>query len=150
MKRAMSAAVLVVLLMLSSGGLVEGKPYRPVSIHNPTYAADIPDNVILPDTSKLELAVPPRKHPNDPNLIMLLYRDLGFRYFDETSGEEIFPFMELIKKEEGGFHLVTLAFINEEVKIEVYEDAGAMKGHASDRLARFVSSKERLIRRVRR
>ncbi len=148
MKKTMRTAALVILLALNLGGLVEGKPYRPLSIHNPNYEADIPDNVILPDASKLELAVPPRKHPNDPNLIMLLYRDPAFRYFDETSGEEIFPLMELIKKEEGIFHLITLAFINEEVKIEVYEDAGAMKGRASDRLVIFVSNKQRLIRKI--
>ena len=58
--------------------------------------------------------------------------------------------MELIKKEEGSFHLITLAFINEEVEIEVYEDGGAFRGRASDRLEKFVSNKERLIRRVRR
>lgn len=148
MEKAMTTAALVVLLTLNLGGLVEGKPYRPVSIHNPNYEAEIPDNVILPDANKFELAVPPRKHPNNPNLIMLLYRDPAFRYFDETSGEEIFPFMELIKKEGGVFHLITLAFINEEVKIEVYEDAGAMKGRASNRLEKFVSSRERLIRKV--
>ena len=141
---------MILLLALYLGGIVEGKPYRPVSINNPTYAADIPDYVILPDTSKLELAGPPRKHPNDHNLLMLLYRDSVFGYFDETTGEEIFPYMELIKKEEGGFHIITLAFINEEVKIEVYEDGGAFRGRASDRLEKFVSNKERLIRRVRR
>jgi len=152
MKRTMSKAglVLVVSLTLGLGSLVEGKPYRPVSIHNPNYVADIPDNVILPDTSRFELAGPPRKHPHDPNLIMLLYRDSAFGYFDDTTSEEIFPYMELIKKEEGGFHLITLAFINEEVKIEVYEDGGAFRGRASDRLKKFVSNKERLIRRVRR
>ena len=150
MKRTMSTAVMILLLALYLGGIVEGKPYRPVSINNPTYAADIPDYVILPDTSKLELAGPPRKHPNDHNIIMLLYRDSIFGYFDDTTGEEIFPYMELIKKEEGGFHLITLAFINEEVKIEVYEDGGAFRGRASDRLEKFVSDKERLIRRVRR
>ena len=150
MKKKMSTAALVILLALNLGGLAEGKPFRPVSINNQTYAADIPDYVILPDTSKLELAGPPRKHPNDHNLLMLLYRDSLFEYFDETTGEEIFPYMELIKKEEGGFHLITLAFINEEVKIEVYEDGGAFRGRARDRLEKFVSNKERLIRRVRR
>jgi hypothetical protein len=150
MKRTMSTAVMILLLALYLGGIVEGKPYRPVSINSPTYAADIPDHVILPDTSMLELAGPPRKHPNDRNIIMILYRDSVFGYFDDTTGEEIFPYMELIKKEEGGFHLITLAFINEEVKIEVYEDGGAFRGRASDRLEKFVSNKERLIRRVRR
>ncbi len=150
MKKTMSMAALVILLTLSLGRLVEGKPYRPVSINHPTYAADIPDYVILPDTRKLELAGPPRKHPNDHNIIMLLYRDSVFGYFDETTGEEIFPYMELIKKEGGDFHLITLAFINEEVKTEVYEDGGAFRGRASDRLEKFVSNKERLIRRVRR
>ncbi len=150
MKRAMGIAAVVLLLALNWGGVVEGKTYRPVSIHNPNYAADIPDYVILPDTSKFELAGPPRKHPNDHNIIMILYRDSVFGYFDDTTGEEIFPYMELIKKEEGGFHLITLAFINEEVKIEVYEDGGALRGQASDRLEKFVSSKERLIRKVRR
>ena len=150
MKKTMNTAALVILFTLNLGGVVEGKPYRPVSINHPTYAADIPDYVILPDPSKLELAGPPRKHPNDHNIIMLLYRDSVFGYFDETSGEEIFPYMELIKKEGGGFHLITLSFINAEVKIEVYEDGGAFSGRASDRLDKFVSNKERLIRRVRR
>ena len=149
MKKIMGTAALAVLLTLNLGGLVEGKPYRPVSVNHPNYAVDIPDNVILPDTSMFELAGPPRKHPNDHNIIMLLYRDSIFGYFDDTTGEEIFPYMELIKKEEGGFHLITLAFINEEVKIEVYEDGGAFRGRASDRLEKFVSDKERLIRRVR-
>jgi len=150
MKKTMGIAALALLLALNWGGVAEGKPYRPKSIHNLNYAADIPDNVILPDSSKFELAGPPRKHPNDHNIIMILYRDSVFGYFDETTGEEIFPYMELIKKEEGVFHLITLAFINEEVKIEVYEDDGAFKGRASDRLIKFVSNKERLIRRVRR
>ncbi len=152
MKKAVSKAglVLVVFLALSSGSLVEGKPYRPASINNPNYVAEIPDNVILPDTGKFELAGPPRKHPNNPNLIMLLYRDSTFGYFDETSGEEIFPYMELLKKEDGGLHLVTLAFINEGAQIELYEDGGAFTGKASDRLNKFISKKERPIRRVRR
>jgi hypothetical protein len=148
MEKTIIKVVVVIFLMLGLGSLVEGKPFRPVSINNPSYMAEIPDNVFLPDTSKFELAVPPRKHPNDPNLLMVLYRDSSSQYFDEVSGEEIFPYMELIKKEEGGFHLVTLAFINEEVKIEVYEDIGAFRGRASDRLEKFVSNKERLIRRV--
>jgi len=148
MKKTMSKAALVILLTLSLGGWVEGKPYKPVSINNPDYTAEIPDNVILPDIRKLELAVPPRKSPNDPNLIMLLYKDSSFRYFDETNGEEIYPYMELIKKEEGVFHLITLAFINGEIQIEVYEDGGAFRGGASDRLDKFVSNKGLLIRRV--
>ncbi len=150
MKKTMSKAGLVVVAFLTLGlaDLVEGKPYRPVSIHNPNYMADIPDSVILPDASRFELAGPPRKHPQDPNLMMLLYRDSAFGYFDETTGEEIFPYMELIKKEDGAFHLITLAFINEGVQIELYEDGGAFKGRASDRLNKFISNQERLIRKV--
>jgi hypothetical protein len=141
----MGQAILYGFLILALIGWVEAKPYRAMSINNPNYKAEIPDSVILPDTSKFELAEPPRKHPNDPNLIMLLYQNPAFRYFDITTGEEIFPFMELIKKQEGAFHLVTLAFINEEGKIEVYEDEDAFKGRAIDRLIKFPISKERRI-----
>jgi len=144
----MGQAILYGFLILALIGWVEAKPYRPISINNPNYAAEIPDSVILPDTSKFQLAEPPRKHPNDPNLIMLLYQNPAFRYFDITTGEEIFPFMELIKKQEGAFHLVTLAFINEEGEIEVYEDAGAFKGRAIDKLDKFLTNKERQIRKA--
>jgi hypothetical protein len=141
----MGQAILYGFLILALIGWVEAKPYRAMSINNPNYKAEIPDSVILPDTSKFELAEPPRKHPNDPNLMMLLYQNPAFRYFEVTTDEEIFPFMELIKKEEGAFHLVTLAFINEEGKIEVYEDEGAFRGRAIDRLIKFPISKERRI-----
>jgi hypothetical protein len=144
----MGQAILYGFLILALIGWVEAKPYRAMSINNPNYKAEIPDSVILPDTSKFELAEPPRKHPNDPNLIMLLYQDPAFQYFDVTTGEEIFPFMELIKKEEGVFHLVTLGFINEEGRIEVYEDAGAFKGRAIDKLDKFLSNNERPILRA--
>ena len=148
MKKGMSQAIFYGLLILALNGSVEAKPYRPISINNPNYVAEIPDSVNLPDTSKFELAEPPRKHPNNPNLIMLLYQNPAFRFFDETSGEEIFPFMELIKKQEGAFHLVTLAFINEEGKIEVYEDEDAFKGRAIDKLVKFPINKERRILKV--
>ncbi len=148
MKKTIIKSVLVSFTLLAVSGWAEGKSYRPVSIHNPDYLAEIPEYVTLPDTRKFELAVPPRKHPNDSNLLMVLYRDPAFQYFDETSGEEVFPYMELIKKQKGDFHLVTLAFINEELKIEVYEDAGAFGGRTSDRLEKFLSKNLRLIRKV--
>jgi len=148
MLRVVIQIIMAILLTMGLGSLAEGKPYRTLTINNPNYVADIPDNVILPDTRKFELAGPPRKHPHDPNLLMLLYRDPSYQYFDESSGEEVFPYMELIKKEEADFHLVTLAFINEEIQIEVYEDPGAFRGPACDRLEKFASKADRQIRRV--
>lgn len=148
MSRVMIQIIMAILLTMGVGSLVEGKSYRTLSINNPNYVADVPDNVILPDTRKFELVGPPRKHPNDANLLMLLYRDPAYQYFDESSGEEVFPYMELIKKEEADFHLVTLAFINEKIKIEVYEDPGAFGGPACDRLEKFESKADRQIRRV--
>jgi hypothetical protein len=41
-----------------------------------------------------------------------------------------------------------LAFINEETRIEVYEDAGAFKGRAIDKLDKFLSNNERPILRA--
>jgi hypothetical protein len=149
MEKMIIKSVLVAFLTLAVSGVVEGKSYRPISIHNSDYTVEIPANITLPDTSKLELAVSPRKNPHNPNLLMVLYLDPAFQYFDESSGEEVFPYMELIKKEKGDFHLVTLAFINEDLKIEVYEDRGAFGGRSSDRLEKFLTKeKERLIRKV--
>jgi len=148
MLRIIIQIIMAILLTMGFGSLADSKPYRTLSINNPNYVADVPDNVILPDTRKFELAGPPRKHPNNPNLLMVLYRDTSYQYFDESSGEEVFPYMELIKREEADFHLVTLAFINEEIKLEVYEDHGAFRGPACDRLEKFESKEGRQIRRV--
>ncbi len=148
MDKILFKSALIAFLIFAAAGLAEGKSYRPVSIHSPDYVAEVPENTILPDVSKFELAVPPRKHPNDPDLIMILYKDISFRYFDETNGEEIFPYMEVIKKEKGTFHLVTVSFINKELKIELYEDRSALAGQTSDRLEKYLIKEQRLIRKV--
>lgn len=142
--------LLMALILPISWGWVNsshGKSFKPLSIPTPGYTVEIPDAVVLPDLSRFELAVPPRPHPNVPHFIMILYRDPSFRYFDEGNGEEIFPYMELLKKEEGVFHLITLAFINPEVQIEVYDDHGGFSGPAMGRLEKVIV-KQRPIRKV--
>jgi hypothetical protein len=147
MKRIMIPAMLVAVLVLGLNDLAQAKPYKPLSILNPNYTVEIPDDVILPDTSQFELAVPPRRHPQNPDITLYLYRDGNFQYFDETGREEIFPYLEVVKKEGRVNHLTTLAFINGEGKTEVYEDNGAAGGPPSGRLEK-VAIKQKPIRRV--
>ncbi|MGD0625858.1 MAG: hypothetical protein ABSB32_14215 [Thermodesulfobacteriota bacterium] len=147
MKKIMILALLVVVLLLGLKDLGQAKPYRSLSILNPNYKVEIPDDVILPDTSQFELAVPPRHHPQNPDITMFLYQNPNFKYLDETSGEEIFPYLEVSKKEGKVNHLTTLAFINEEGQTEVYEDKGASGGPASDRLEK-AAIKQKPFRKV--
>jgi hypothetical protein len=145
-KRIMILAMLVVALGLGLSDLVQAKPYKPLSIFNPNYKVEIPDDAIVPDTSQFELAVPPRNHPQNPDMTLFLYRDPNFQYIDETNGEEIFPYLEVIKKEGKVNHLTTLAFVNGDVKTEVYEDKGSFDGPPTDRLEK-VTIKQKSIKR---
>lgn len=147
MKKIMILAMLVIVLVMGLRDSGQAKPYRSLSILNPNYTVEIPDDVILPDTSQFELAVPPRHHPQNPEITMFLYQDPNFKYLNETSGEEIFPYLEVTKKEGKARHLTTLAFINEEGQTEVYEDKAASGGPASDRLEK-VAIKQKPFRRV--
>jgi hypothetical protein len=146
-KRIMILATLVVALGLGLTDLVQAKPYRPLSILSHNYTVEIPDDVVLPDTGQFELAVAPRHHPQNPDLTMFLYRDPKFKYFEEISSEEIFPYVEVVKEEGGVKHLITLAFINEELKTEVYKDKAASTGPPTDRLEE-VTIKQKSIRRI--
>jgi hypothetical protein len=146
-KRIMILATLVVALGLGLSGIVQAKQYRPLSILSKEYTAEIPDNVILPDTSQLELAVAPRHYPQNQDITMFLYRDPKFKYFEEISAEEIFPYVEVVKEERGIKHLITLAFINQELKTEVYKDKSAFSGSTSDRLEE-ITVKQKSIRRI--
>ena len=148
MKKIMILATLVMLFVLGSSDLLQAKRYRPLSILNPDYTVEIPDDVILPDVSDLELAVAPRRHPQKPEITMYLFRDPNFQYFDEKSGEEIFPYLEVVKKEEGVKHLITLAFINKETKTEVYQDKGASGGGPAGGRLEKTTIKQQSIRRV--
>jgi hypothetical protein len=147
MKKIMILAILLVVSALGLSDLGQAKPYKPLSIFNPNYTVEIPDDVILPDTSQFELAVPPRHHRQHPDITMFLYRDPNFQYLDETSGEEIFPYLEVIKKEGGVKHITTLAFINGDVKTEVYQDQGSSTGPPTGKLEKVVI-KQKTIRRV--
>ncbi len=136
MKKILILAMLVVVLMMGLTDLGQAKPYRPLSILNPNYVVEIPDDVILPDTSQFELAVPPRHHPQNPDITMFLYQDPNSKYLSDPSGEEIFPYLEVTRKEGKVSYLTTLAFINEKGETEVYEDKAALAGQASGRLER--------------
>jgi len=64
-----------------------------------------------------------------------MYRDRG--------GKLIYPYMEIIKKTaDGKIHLLTVSFINERLKIEVYKDRAAF-GDLRHRLMRMHFSKQR-------
>jgi hypothetical protein len=147
MKKLMILAMLVVALVMGLRDLGQAKPYKSLSILNPDYTVEIPDDVILPDTSQFEQAGPPRRHPQKPEITMVLYQDPNFKYLNETSREEIFPYMEVTKKEGKVSHLTTLAFINEKGEIEVYEDKAASGGTASGKLER-VAIKQMPLRKV--
>ena len=147
MKKITILAVLVVVLVMGLRDSGQAKPYRSLSILNPNYTVEIPDDVILPDTSQFELAVPPRRHPQNPEITMFLYQDPNLKYLNETSGEEIFPYVEVTKKEGKVNHLTTLAFINEKGETEVFEDKAALAGQASGRLEK-VAIKQKPFRRV--
>ncbi len=68
MKKILILATLVVVLVMGLRDLGQAKPYRSLSILNPNYTVEIPDDVILPDTSQFERAVPPRHHPQNPEI----------------------------------------------------------------------------------
>ncbi len=136
MKKILILAMLVVVLVMGLRESGQAKPYRSLSILNPNYMVEIPDDVILPDTSQFELAVPPRHHPQNHDITMFLYQDPNFKYLSDPSGEEIFPYLEVTRKEGKVSHLTTLAFINEKGETEVYEDKAASDGQASGRLER--------------
>ena len=147
MKKIAISAMLVAVLVMGLRDLGEAKPYRSLSILNPNYTVEIPDDVILPDTSQFELAVPPRHHPQNPEITMFLYQDPNFKYVNDTSREEIFPYLEVTRKEGNVSHLTTLAFINEKGETEVYEDKAASGGTASGKLER-VAIKQMPFRKV--
>lgn len=147
MKKIIILALLVMGLVMGLRNSGQAKSYRSLSILNPNYTVEIPDDVILPDTSQFELAVPPRHHPQNPEITMFLYQDPNFKYLNETSGEEIFPYLEVTKKEGKVSHLTTLAFINAEGQTEVFEDMAASSGPASGRLER-VAIKQKPFRKV--
>jgi hypothetical protein len=147
MKRILILASVVVVLVMGLRDSVQAKPYRALSILNPNYTVEIPDDVVLPDTSQFELAVPPRHHPLNPDMTMFLYQDPNFKYLNETSREEIFPYVEVTKKAGKVNHLTTLAFINEKGETEVYEDKAASEGEPSGRLEK-VEIKQKPFRRI--
>jgi len=147
MKKILILAMLAVVLVMGLRDSAQAKPYKSLSILNPNYTVEIPDDVILPDTSQFELAVPPRHHPQNPDITMFLYQDPNFKYLSEPSGDEIFPYVEVTRKQGKVNLLTTLAFINEKGETEVYEDKAASEGEASGRLEK-VAIKQKSIRRI--
>lgn len=108
---------LVLLFLMSSVSWAE--PFSSLVI--PKYIIEIPAGCTIPDRSNLS-QIYPRIMPGDSSVWMYLFKDRNWKYYDKVTKEEIYPYMEIVKRDGDTKVLLVLAFINTSLEIEVYNN----------------------------
>ena len=114
----------------------DAKPYKPLYAE---VVAEISDDVILPSyMDNLEQAFLFDELAQDGCVFKIsVYKKRGIRRL-LPSGKEIYSYIEVIKWEPNGFHLIRLSFIDDEGYRHDYADEEALRSPATDRLRKYV------------
>ncbi len=101
--------------------------------------AEIPDDVMLPSyLDRLEQAYTQDGLAEDGSVLKFsVYREKGVLHLS-PNGEEIYPYIEIIKWEPNGLHLIYLSFIDKEGHQQLLIDEQALSNQATDILKKYI------------
>ncbi len=138
----MMPLIFMILSVLNILGMAELVNSSYAKTYTPLYAevvAEIPDDVVLPSyMDKLEQAYMLDELAGDGSVLKIsVYKEMETCRLS-PEGEEIYPYIEVIKWESNGLHLIRLSFIDDEGHQQDFFDEKALMSPATDILRRYI------------